>query len=448
MAYIEPFRALRYDPARVALAEVATQPYDKITPEMQERYYASSPYNLVRIILGKRSANDSPGDNPYTRAAAHFSDWRRQGIFFQDPQPSLYRYTQQFPDPGGKGHLERRGFIALGKVEDYAAEVVFRHEQTLAKPKADRLDLLRATRAHFGQIFMLYSDPAAEIENALASADPPLMELSDEYGVLHRVWGISDPGVMALVRGKMREKKLIIADGHHRYETALTYRNECQERRTVTAGSSVPRELGRADPGAPELAPYELAMMTFVNMDSPGLLVLPTHRLVHSLPSFSMASLHDGGSEFFSVEEADASINAQRATAMLREAAHTGTSLLAVGRDRVFLLSRPKAPASAFGNLSLRQQGLDVVQLHKCLLEGALGISEEAIRNQRHVTYVRDASEAMAAVRNDRADVAFLMNPARMQQIRDIAFAGEVLPQKSTDFYPKLLTGLTIYALE
>jgi uncharacterized protein (DUF1015 family) len=439
MAHIEPFRALRYDPARVALSQVATQPYDKITPEMQEGYYASSPYSLVRIILGKRSANDNPADNPYTRAAAHFGDWRRQGVFVQDPRPALYRYTQQFPAARGKGQLERHGFIALGKVEDYAAGVVFRHEQTLAKPKADRLDLLRATRAHFGQIFMLYSDPTAEIENALASPDPPLTEMTDEYGVLHRVWRVSDPEIVELVRGKMRDKKLIIADGHHRYETALTYRNERRAAGPARGGQST---------SAQELAPHDLAMMTFVNMDSPGLVILPTHRVVHSLPSFSMELLRAGASEFFSVEEADTSINATRATVMLREAAHTGTSLLAVGRDRVFLLSRPKAPASAFGNLSLRQQGLDVVQLHKLLLEGALGISEEAIRDQQNVTYIRDASEAMAAVRDGRADVAFLMNPARMQQIRDIAFGGEVLPQKSTDFYPKLLSGLTIYALE
>ena len=436
MAHIEPFRALRYDPARVALAQAATQPYDKITPEMQEGYYSSSPYNLVRIILGKRSANDGPADNPYTRAAAYFSDWRRQGIFFQDPEPSLYRYTQQFPVPGSNAKFERQGFIGLGKVEDYAAGVVFRHEQTLAKPKADRLDLLRATRAHFGQIFMLYSDPAAEIENALASPQPPLMEMTDEYGVLHRVWRVSDPAIVSLVRGKMRDKKLIIADGHHRYETALTYRNERRQNASAQPISSK------------DLAPYELAMMTFVNTDSPGLVVLPTHRVVHSLPSFSMDSLRTGASEFFSVEEADASINSARATAMLREAAHTGTSLLAVGCDRVFLLSRPKAPASAFGGLSFRQQGLDVVYLHKCLLERALGISEEAIRNQQNVTYMRDAAEAMTAVRESRADVAFLMNPARMAQIQDIAFAGEVLPQKSTDFYPKLLSGLTIYALE
>ena len=450
MAHIEPFRALRYDPARVALSKVATQPYDKITPEMQERYYASSPYNLVRIILGKRNASDSAADNPYSRAAVSFSGWRRQGIFFQDPQPSLYRYTQQFPAPGGRQQLERRGFIALGKVEDYAAGVVCRHEQTLAKPKADRLDLLRATRAHFGQIFMLYSDPAAEIENALAPADPPAMEMTDEYGVLHRVWRISEPAIIDLVRSKMREKRLIIADGHHRYETALNYRDECRERRAAEPpGAGGPRERGKTDvANGQELAPYELAMMTFVNMDSPALVILPTHRLVHALPGFSMDSLRQGASEFFSVEEAEASLNAPRATAILREAAHTGTSLLAVGRDRVFLLSRPKAHAAAFGNLSLRQQGLDVVQLHKCLLEKALGISAEAIRNQKNVTYIRDAAEAMAEVHTHRADVAFLMNPVRMQQVRDIAFAGEVLPQKSTDFYPKLLSGLTIYALE
>src|SRR3989442_2927492 len=161
-----------------------------------------------------------------------------------------------------------------------------------------------------------------------------------------------------------------------------------------------------------------------------------------------MYSLRVGASEFFSVEEADASINAARATAILREAGHTGTSLLVVARNRVFLLSRPKAPASAFDNLSLRQQALDVVQLHKCLLEGVLGISEEAIRNQQNVSYIRDAGEAMAMVRSGQANLAFLMNPVRMPQIRDIAFASEVLPQKSTDFYPKLLSGLTIYALE
>ncbi|PYV60693.1 MAG: hypothetical protein DMG95_13805 [Acidobacteria bacterium] len=241
---------------------------------------------------------------------------------------------------------------------------------------------------------MLYSDPSAEVESALANTSSPSAEVRDEYGVLHQLWKVSDPALIELVRSSMQDKKLIIADGHHRYETALNYRNE----RRAEAGAAP----------APHM-PYEFAMMTFVNMDSPGLVILPTHRVVRGVPEFSMDSFRTGASNYFSVEEADGNVTASRATAMIREAAHTGTSMLVVARERVFLLSRPKAPASAFGNMSFRQQSLDVVQLHKCLLEGVLRISEEAIRDQQNVTYVRDAEEAIAMVRNDQANVAFLM---------------------------------------
>src|SRR5271170_3315300 len=196
MAQIAPFRALRYDPARVDVAQVVTQPYDKITPELQERYYAASPFNLVRIILGKREAADHAGNNPYSRAAHFFQDWRQQGIFLQDDQPSIYSYVQHFTAPGEKAARERRGFIALGKIEDYSAKVVFRHEQTLAKPKADRLELLRATRGHFGQIFMLYSDPSQEIDALLASQSTPDAKSVDEYGVTHSLWNATDPKVL------------------------------------------------------------------------------------------------------------------------------------------------------------------------------------------------------------------------------------------------------------
>ncbi|MFZ0804474.1 MAG: DUF1015 domain-containing protein [Terriglobales bacterium] len=442
MAHIAPFRALRYDPARVDLASVVTQPYDKITPEMQERYYAASPHNLVRIILGKREANDDAGENTYTRAAAYFRDWRRQGVFLPEAQPSIYSYVQHFTVPGGGKELERRGFIALGELEDYSDGVVFRHEQTLAKPKADRLDLLRATRAHFGQLFMLYSDATGEIDGLLAAAAAaPEIETRDEYGVRHQVSKISDPSLVNLVRSKMRDKKLIIADGHHRYETALNYRNE----RRSTADTAPPWAGGFSS----EIPPYEMVMMTFVNMDSPGLLILPTHRVVHGLAGFTAEGLRQKASEFFSVEEVDSAVDATRAGGILREAGRSGTALMAVTADRVFLLDTPKAARSnLFSGLSVRQQALDVVQLHRCLLEGVLGISEEAIRNQQNISYVRDAEEAMARVRSGGAQVAFLMNPVRMRQVRDIAFAGEVLPQKSTDFYPKLLSGLTIYALE
>jgi uncharacterized protein (DUF1015 family) len=248
----------------------------------------------------------------------------------------------------------------------------------------------------------------------------------------------------------MRDKKLIIADGHHRYETALNYRNE--QREAARPAPGVPRERSSSDTFARtagvELAPYEMVMMTFINMDSPGLLILPTHRVVHGLSGFSANGLRDAAKAYFSVEEVDPAIDAAGANGILREAGRLGTALLAVSAERVFLFSRPKAGPSVFGSLSLRQQGLDVVQLHKCLLEGALGLSEQSIRNQQNLSYIRDTGEAMERVRSGSADVAFLMNPARIEQVRDIAFAGEVLPQKSTDFYPKLLSGLTIYALE
>jgi uncharacterized protein (DUF1015 family) len=204
-------------------------PTTKITPALQDRYYAASPYNLVRIILGRREADDNPANNVYSRAAKSFRDWRQEGILRQDSTPSLYAYSQRFTPPGSSTEMERRGFIALGRIEDYSAGVVFRHEQTLAKPKADRLDLLRATRGHFGQIFMLYED-SGHVESLLTTPENPDIAVTDEYGVLHRVWQISDPQLTDSVRAEMSDKKLIIADGHHRYETALNYRNECRNR--------------------------------------------------------------------------------------------------------------------------------------------------------------------------------------------------------------------------
>jgi len=451
MADIHPFRAFRYDPRQVAAADVVTQPYDKITPALQDHYYEASPHNLVRVILGRREENDNPGNNVYSRATGHFQEWRRQGILRQDPVPSIYVYSQRFTRPGSsKGgsttELERRGFIALGRIEDYSAGVVFRHEQTLAKPKADRLDLLRATRAHFGQIFMLYED-SGQVESLLAaSADPeisaPAIEVKDEHGVLHRVWPVTDAELIRSVQAAMRDKKLIIADGHHRYETALNYRDE---RRAADASK-------RAPASGAEDAPYEFVMMTLVNMNGPGLVILPTHRLVHSLESFSENEFRNSARAFFDVDEVDASLDAPRATAILRESGRCGTTILAVTANRAFLLHHPNPNVpEVFAGLSISQQALDVVQLHKCLLERVLKLSEESIRNQQNISYVRDAAEALLRVRGasgSRADIAFLMNPCRMAQVRDIAFAGEVMPQKSTDFYPKLLSGLAIYALE
>ena len=432
MADIVPFSALRYDPHQVRLEDVLTQPYDKITPQMQARYYELSPHNLVRIILGLHFETDGPRFDVYTRAAEYLHDWRAGGILKQDHEPSLYFYSQTFPVPGSRELAERRGFIALGRLHDYSEKVVFRHEQTLSKPRADRLNLLRHTKAHFGQIFMLYSDPQAEIERLLVTEEEPDISVLDEYEVLHRVWRIYDAGVIRSIQQLMRNRRLLIADGHHRYETALAYRDE---RRTQSA---VPDAN----------APYEFVMMTLIRMESQGLVILPTHRIIHGLVDFDRERMLETARRFFDIRRIDLRIESRSATTLLEEAGQGGTAFVAVTRQGPYLMkARKRAIQDALSTLSARQRELDVVQLHKVMLERVLGISEEAIRNQDNVKYERDAFEAISWVRQG-ANVAFLMNPARIDQVSEIAFAGEVLPQKSTDFYPKLLSGLTIYGLE
>ena len=441
MAIILPFRALRYDPTKVALGQVVTQPYDKITPAMQEKYYRASPHNLVRIILGKADVEATAGD-VYSRAAAYFREWRQQGILRQDEEPSLYVYAQRFAVPGAEGvAVERRGVIGLGRIEDYEARVVFRHEQTHTKPKQDRLNLLRATRAHFGQIFMLYSDPAGTVDAAMATKSAPLIEVSDEYGGEHRVWRINDRRTVERVRELMTDRKLIIADGHHRYETALSYRNEC---RAAAASPQSPFASGEAA--------CEYVMMTLVNMDAEGVVILPTHRVVYGLPGFDKDLFLRSLWGYFEVEQGPAVSDVAGMMRVLRAAGigvGSRTAIMAVTANESFLLrARADAADSLLAGFSPRQRQLDVVQLHAVLLQEVLGISESDIREQKHILYLRDAAEAVEKVRRGQANVAFLMNPVSMEQVRDIALAGEVLPQKSTDFYPKLLSGLTIYALD
>lgn len=433
MAKIFPFQALRYDSAKVSPAKVLTQPYDKITPEMQASYYSASPYNLVRVILGRHESGDDDTNNVYTRATSNFQEWRTQKILLPDAEPSIYLYTQTFKVPGDNSgtSIERRGFIALGQLEDYDQNIVFRHEQTLNKPKADRLNLLRATHSHFGQIFMLYTDPTDAIANGLRQTRPPDVEVKDEYKVVHRLWKISDPALVDAVQKQMADKKLLIADGHHRYETALNYRNERREN-----SSDGPN------------APYERVMMTFVNMDSPGLLILPTHRVVSGLENYSAKDMIAKLDKYYEIEEIGPTATIETIMKSLRESGKDKTALLAITATGGFVLrSRPGQESASLAGLSEQQRALDVVQLHKLVLEEALGMSEEDIRNQTHLKYLRDIRDAFNEVRNG-ANVAFIMNPARMDQVRDVAFAGDVLPQKSTDFYPKLLTGLTIYSLE
>ncbi len=470
MAQIYPFRAWRYNLSAVRLEDVVTQPYDKISPAMQQAYYQRSPFNLVRIILGLPELFDAPGgENVYARAARNFRAWREQGVLIQEKAPCVFAYAQRFVVPGSAPRSapltagvvkERRGFIALGRLYDYAEQMVFRHEQTLSKPKSDRLNLLRATRAHFGQIFMLYSDPAGSVEKLLYDAEaagPPAKngnpsaetmyagngspsgEVTDEYGVLHRVWRISDPALINQLTAAMADKKLIIADGHHRYETALNYSREFAPAAPAGAEHSASH---LPQPPYPEAA----AMMTFVNMDSGGLVILPTHRVVHSLAGFDPAAFARAAAQFFAVQALPAADPSAYLEMLARQ---QGTAFVAVTRAGDYLLrSIPEAISAALAGLSGRQRQLDLTQLHAIVLERLLGLNAEQIRDQTHLRYLRSAAEAVAQVRGGQADVAFLTHPVTMDQLREVAFAGEVMPQKSTDFYPKLLSGLAIYALE
>ncbi|MGA7343619.1 MAG: DUF1015 domain-containing protein [Terracidiphilus sp.] len=441
MARIYPFRAWRYNPSTVRLDDVVTQPYDKISPAMQQAYYQRSPFNLVRIIFGLPELFDAErGESVYARAAKDFCAWREQGVLTQEKEPCVFAYAQRFTAPGTSVVKERRGFIALGKLHEYAEQVVFRHEQTLSRPKSDRLNLLKATRAHFGQIFMLYSDPAGAVEKVLYDGNGPAdAEVSDEYGVLHRIWCVRDPALINQLTTAMADKKLIIADGHHRYETALNY---AKEHGPSGGGKSQHSATQLPQPLYPEAA----AMMTFVNMDSDGLVILPTHRVVHSLEGFDAGAFQAQAEKFFAVEALPAG-DAMSYVETLK--GQTGTAFAAVtGAGAVLLRSKPDAAAAALKDVPERQRRLDLTHLHSLVLDRLLGLNEEKVREQTNIRYLRDAGEAVEQVRRGEADVAFLTNPVTMEQLKEVAFAGDVMPQKSTDFFPKLLSGLAIYALE
>lgn len=440
MAEIIPFRALHYNPQKIArLKEVITQPYDKITAEMQARYYGLNPYNAVRIIRGHENPGDAPNDNVYTRATAYFHEWIENQVLVSAPEPAIYPYHQEYNVLGqDEKRKVRQGFIALCKLEDYEARVVHRHEETLSGPKADRLELLKATRAHFGQIFMLYSDPTGDIEAALAeqTKGKPWEGVIDEYSTTHSVWRVAEPRIVEQVVKAMQPQKLVIADGHHRYETALAFRNYC-------------RAQGE------EAARARYVMMTFIRVQTDGLTILPTHRVLHSLPGFRWGKFIGDAQEFFDWQEVHV-----RGTPQER-----GKQFL----QRLFLAGRARPTFGVFagsetqGLLSLRRDisfshllpdlpatlsALDVVILHRILLEGVLGVDRQSVREEKNLRYVREYESAVGMMEKGDAQLCFLMNPTPVRALWDNALAGHVLPQKSTDFYPKLLSGLTVYWLD
>jgi uncharacterized protein (DUF1015 family) len=432
MAEIRPFHALRFDSSKVKLADVLTQPYDKITPAMQDAYYRRSPYNLVRLELGKPEPGDNPSSNVYTRADDFLRQVQREGVLRRDQAPGIYAYAQKFSSPVQPDQpVLRTGVIALGRIYDYEDGVVFRHEQTLAKPKADRCNLLQATRTHSGQLFMIYEDAANEVENIICpavanrEADEKVV---DEYGVENLLWRIDEPAVVEQVVGAMRNKRLIIADGHHRYETASAYRDACR------ANSS------------DRNAPHEFVMMTLVNMNSPGLVVLPTHRVVFGVKGFDAEKLTRGLQEFCELKRTTSS-----GAGLLAELAEMGRGGTAFGvvtaSGRVLARVHADKVDNLLTDVTALERQLDVVLLHEIVLHRILGISPEAVREQRNVRYFRSADEAVEQV-SKGANAAFLLNPVSLTVMRDLCYAGRVMPQKSTDFYPKLLSGLTLDNLD
>ncbi len=436
MAKVFPFLGLRYSPSKVPIEQVVTQPYDKISKEMQDRYYALHPNNIIRIVLGKPEGGDSENNNVYTRAASDLKEWRNSGVLALLDTPAFFVYFQRFTIPGTTDVRVRKGFVGIAQLEDYANHIIFPHERTLTGPKKDRLELLRHTRTHFEQIFMLYEDPAQRIDHLLdkVAQSKPDIQVDDEYGVLHTVWIVSDPDVLKFIQQEMADKKLIIADGHHRYETALAYRDEMRAK------------AGKVDPDAP----FERMSMTFFNMDAPGLTILPTHRVLSNIAGFDSNVLLARAGEFF-----DAIPVASDAASLRTELQNMGEKQLTIGLctdagTRCLLLGlKPGLDlGSVLPDLSEKQRHLDVAILHRLLIERCLGISEDAVKKESHISYVREMDAALNAVRSGKAQASFLLNPTGLHQMRDIAYEGNVMPQKSTDFYPKVLSGLMMYTLE
>ena len=424
MAQIDPFQPYRYTEKAGDPSDLVTQPYDKIPDELREQYLAASPYNFVRLIKGvAEPGDDEKSNNVYTRAKAQLDQWIADEILAQDPEPGFYPYFQTFTNPDTGERQTRKGFIGLLGVEEYEAQVVHRHELTHRGPKVDRWNLTDATQSYFGQLFFLYDDPEKKIDALLdeAAQGEPLMK-STEEGVEHKVWRISEPEKVAVIKTLMADKKLLIADGHHRYETALAYSNANPDK-----------------PGAKKV------MMTLVNMSSEGLLVLATHRVLEGLADFSAAALLERAGEHFNVQKFDSDEALQKALDESSDDASAIGGVFAGDPAAYLFTAKPGALDTMLEGMSDAEKKLDVVVLHKALIGSALGVSEEDVTDLKGISYIRGFQKAVDEVRQGGKQVAFLLRPVKVHEVADISFGGGVMPQKSTDFYPKLLSGFTTY---
>ncbi len=434
---IKAFKGYRYDSQVVGeIGPCVTPPYDVIDERMQARFYDQSPYSVVRIIKGRTEPDDNDQENQYTRAGEFFEHLVHAGALKADSADSLYGYVQNFTLAGET--FERSGFVALGKLEPFGKNIK-PHEKTLDGPKADRLNLMRATAGQFGQVFMIYDDPDMVADAVVkdAAGQPPLVDFTDDENVRHRLFAVSEPDKIQAVANMMDTRHAVIADGHHRYETALNYYNETQN---------------------PEA---EYRMMTFVNMRNPGMIILPTHRLVSNLPEFNADKLLENIKKCFEITHYTFSDAAEKETACTQlfadmkadfdQGKHSFGLYAGDNSFHRMVLKYPECMATVCPDLSEASRSLDVTILHKAILERQLNIGDAALAAESNLTYIKDIGQAVKnsieTVDQGRAQAIFLMNPTRMQQVQDVAAAGEKMPQKSTFFYPKIFTGLVINKL-
>jgi uncharacterized protein (DUF1015 family) len=418
MADVQPLRALHYDPAVVgALADVVAPPYDVIDATQRAELIARSPFNVVAVDLPKAWGTEEGEHDPYVAAGELFESWQLQGALVRDAERALWAHTQDYTGPDGLRRT-RRGFFCRVRIEDYGAGRVRPHERTHPGPKEDRLRLTRATRANTSPIFSLYSDPADAAWRALAPAteQPPWAEITDADGTVHRLWHVSDPAAIAAVQAATCDAELLIADGHHRYETMRTYAEE----------------LG----GDGE---YRYILMCLVALEDPGLTVFPTHRLVGGLDEGRRAALAQALERDFEIVEVPfdeiAPPDGEGPLQLGYFNARNGRALRLTIKDQAIADAALPSHSEAYRHL-------DTGVLETLVLKNALGYSDENIAHFNGLFYARDTAEALAMVRSGEYDAAFLMRPTPVGQVRDVAAEGENMPPKSTYFFPKLLTGL------
>ena len=435
MADVQPLRGIRYTSQAIEdLSKVVTPPYDVISEEAQARYYAQNPYNIIRLELGQDEAEDTALNNRYSRAAKLLAEWRIQDILREDDTPRYYCYQQAFTY-NGQSYM-RTSLLARVRLEPWSARVVLPHEYTMAKPKSDRLKLMEACATNISPLMTLYDDPQGRMRKLLSSyVASAEIQITDEVQEEHRLHAITDEQQIALIQDFFSERRLYIADGHHRYETALNYRDEVlATRKSLHSDDAV-----------------NFVLMALIDLDDPGLLVLPTHRLVSHLSQDALNALSNQqlGQYFMVRELAMGDYPPEVPLQMLAQSDRAVPSFVICTAEQSWLLSlneQGKARMEQSGH-SAAWNALDVAVAHTLVLEALLGLTADDLTAGTHVRYTRDTLQALQAVQKGEAQVALLLNPTRVRQICEVAEADDRMPQKSTYFYPKLITGLVMNPL-